>query len=516
MARANILDRAIGVVAPGIAARRVRQREVFDILTRGYDGAKIGRKNAGWRTAGTSADTEIAAAGPLLRDRMRDLVRNNPHAANAVAQLVASICGDGIVPRAKTGNARRNKKVNALFAEFVKQCDVDGRLDFYGLQSLAVREMIESGDGLVRRRRVKADAGLAVPLQLQVVETDLIDSHRVWGMGANGYAVQGIQFNSDGKRTHYWMFPTHPGNAWIEPKSSLSSSAIPASDIAHVYELQRTQVRGIPWGSPVVTSLRDLGTYEEAEIVRKKIESCTVGVLVGGDENDGVGIPLDGDQKPGVYDADGFMIEKFEPGMFAVARGGRDIKFNAPAATGSYDAYKRASLHTIAAGFRMPYALLSGDLSKVNYTSSKVGFETFRRLISSVQWHIVIPLLCQPIWDWFCEAAYLAGKIDTPKVDVEWTPPRFFSADPKKDTQAIVAEVRAGLKSPQRAIAETGYDPDEVLDEFAEWNAKLDKAGIVFDTDPRHVTQAGQAQIDPSDTETETNSNSKEATDVGG
>lgn len=35
-------------------------------------------------------------------------------------------------------------------------------------------------------------------------------------------------------------------------------------------------------------------------------------------------------------------------------------------------------LHTIAAGFRvLPYSLLSGNLSKVNYSSGKIGLETY-------------------------------------------------------------------------------------------------------------------------------------------
>ena len=512
MAKLNFIDRAIGYVAPGVAARRVRNRIALDFLARGYGGANHGRLNNSWRTPNSSADTEIAQAAPWLRDRMRDLVRNNPHAANAVAQLVSHIVGDGIVPRAKTGNARRDKKINKLFEKFSKECDAGGKLDFYGIQDLVVRGMIESGDGLVQRVMLGQNHKGAVPLKLKVIETDQIDSTRAWARREDGSAVQGIGFDRNGKRSHYWLFDEHPGNSHINSISATISRPVPAKDIAHAYELQRVSVRGVPWGSPVIASLYSLGTYEEAEIVRKKIESCLVGVLVGADDDDGIGVELDGgDRRPaGVYDADGFVVEKFEPGMFAVAKGGKDIKFNSPAATGSYEAYKKSNLHTIAAGFRIPYALLSGDLSQVNYSSTKVGMEAFKRLVSSVQWKIVIPMICQPIWEWFCEAAYLERLIDTPDIDVEWTPPRFVSADPKKDAEATVAEVRAGLKSPQRAIAETGYDPDEVIDDIEEWNAKLDAKGIVLDSDPRRTTKQGQAHPpDPSD------SNEREEPDDG-
>ncbi|WP_173953539.1 phage portal protein [Hyphomicrobium sulfonivorans] len=494
----NLIDRAIGVVAPGVALRRVRQRTALDAFARSYDGAGRGRKTNSWRARSTSADAELAASGRVLRDRMRELERNNPHAANAISQLVAHVIGDGIIPRAKTGNKRRDKKINDLFKQFVDNCDADGRLDFYGLQSLAFREMVVSGDGLIRRFNRKGKRG-AVPLKLKVVETDLIDDTRSWSLRNGTYAVNGIEFDKRGDRLAYWMFDEHPGSASLGVMTGFVSRPVDADNIVHIYEQQRTQVRGAPWGAPAMVALHNLGAYEEAEIVRKRIESCMVGILIGGDENDGVGIPLDGDQAPGVYDADGFQLEKFEPGMFAVARGGRDIKFNQPSPTGSYEAYKKASLHTIAAGFRMPYSLVSGDLSQVNYSSSKIGLEAFKRLVSSVQWQIVIPMLCQPIWDWFIDAAFLAGKIDTDYVPVEWNPPRFMSADPKKDVEATLSEVRSGLKSPQRAIAETGFDPDEVLEEFAEWNAKLDAKGVVLDSDPRRMTKIGQAQAEPKD-----------------
>src|SRR5690606_21625848 len=77
----NWFDRAIASVAPRTAARRVLARQAFETLARGYEGAARGRRTDGWRAPGSSADTEIGMAGALLRDRMRDLVRNNPHAA---------------------------------------------------------------------------------------------------------------------------------------------------------------------------------------------------------------------------------------------------------------------------------------------------------------------------------------------------------------------------------------------------------------------------------------------------
>ena len=138
---ANWFDHAIASVAPRTAARRVLARQAFETLTRGYDGAAKGRRTEGWRAPGTSADTEVGVAGALLRDRMRDLVRNNPHAAKAVAVLVNNIIGAGIMPRAASGDDKLDRKVDALFERWTADCDADGQLELaaeaYGQLMLA-------------------------------------------------------------------------------------------------------------------------------------------------------------------------------------------------------------------------------------------------------------------------------------------------------------------------------------------------------------------------------------------
>jgi hypothetical protein len=140
------------------------------------------------------------------------LVRNNPHAAKAVAVLVNNIIGAGIMPRAASGDDKLDRKVDALFERWTAECDADGQLDFYGLQTLICREMVEAGEVLVRRRLRRASDGFAVPLQLQVLEADFLDATRSSDVGA-GRIVQGIEFDPVGKRRAYWLHPEHPGDA---------------------------------------------------------------------------------------------------------------------------------------------------------------------------------------------------------------------------------------------------------------------------------------------------------------
>ncbi len=479
-------DRAIASLAPRTAARRMLARQAFATLARGYDGAAKGRRTEGWRATGSSADTEIGVAGALLRDRMRDLMRNSPHAAKAVAVLVNNIVGSGIMPRAASSDEALDRKVDALFERWSAECDADGQLDFYGLQTLICREMVEAGEVLVRRRPCRASDGLPVPLQLQVLEADFLDATKSGTLGG-GRLVQGIEFDAVGKRRAYWLYSEHPGDAWGALRGGLDSRPVPANEIAHVYEKSRTQARGVPWGAPVIRSLRDLDDYEVAELVRKKTEACVTAIVFGDDEaQQGIA--------PAVIDADGNRVEQFEPGLIAYARGGKDIRFNQPAATGGYGEYKRASLHTIAAGFRIPYELLIGDLSQVNYSSIRAGLVEFRRHVDAVQWQLFIPMLCTLVWRWFTEGAWAAGQIPVPQVAVEWSPPRFEAVDPYKDAMADLLAIRSGTMSLAQAISRQGYSPDAVLAEIAATNARLDELGLVLDSDPRRVTKTGAVQ----------------------
>jgi len=303
------------------------------LLARAYDGAAVGRRTDGWRSSSNSADGEIASGASRLRDRMRDLTRNNPHAAKAVAVLVNNIVGAGTRPRAATGTDALDNRINELWEAWAARSDADGLADFHGLTTLAVREMIEGGDVFLRRRVRRTEDKLPVPLQLQLLEADHLDDTKIGALPDGGRPrksgapdfldsmsqsrqqptlMHGIEYDAIGRRRAYWLFPDHPGDTSVPLSRSLTSARVPADGIAHLFERQRVQSRGVPWGAPAMRAMRDLDDWTNAELVRKKTEACLVGVVLGADEADqGVA--------PTVVDAEGKTIEQFEPGLIAYA-----------------------------------------------------------------------------------------------------------------------------------------------------------------------------------------------------
>jgi capsid protein len=166
----NLLDKAIGVVAPRVALQRVRSRVALELTTGylerhaqrfRYDGATAGRRAHGWYAASTDANVELMGSLIWLRNRSRDLIRNNPYAARAVEELAGNVVGTGIVPKAKTGNTAIDKIIDAEWPFFADGCDTPQRLDFYGMQTLTVRTMAEAAKPLCGSGRAPRTPGCA-------------------------------------------------------------------------------------------------------------------------------------------------------------------------------------------------------------------------------------------------------------------------------------------------------------------------------------------------------------------
>ena len=87
----NALDKAIGYFSPERAYRRAQFRRATQTFA--YDGAKTGRRAEGWIASGGDANTEVGASLINLRDRSRDLLRNNPYASKAITELVGNEIG---------------------------------------------------------------------------------------------------------------------------------------------------------------------------------------------------------------------------------------------------------------------------------------------------------------------------------------------------------------------------------------------------------------------------------------
>lgn len=256
--------------------------------------------------------------------------------------------------------------------------------------------------------------------------------------------------------------------------NGLVSDRVPADDVIHVFRLDRIgQADGVPWSAPAIIRLKDLDEYEDAELIRQKIASCFVGFV------HDIEAP---DTDPSTQDK--LDIDRVEPGLLETLPPGKTVTFGSPPPAQNYGPHTQQTLRSIAAGWGITYESLTGDYSQVNFSSGRMGGLEMAKNTRQGQNHMMIPLMCKGVWRWFNEAAIISG-IAKNMIPATWTPPARDMIDPVKETEAIKAQVRCGLKSLSEAISERGSDPTVVMQQIADDNKELDRLRLKVDVDPR-------------------------------
>jgi lambda family phage portal protein len=498
----NAIDRLISYVDPVAGARRIAARRALDLHARAYDAARRDPRTLSWQAAGSSANAEISTSEEVVRNRCRSLVRDNGYARQIVQTVADHVVGTGIVGAPMGVRGRNLTRIADGWAAWVDACDFDGDHDLNGLMWSAVNGMEESGAALIRFHRMPFDATTGIaPLRLQLLEPDFIDVMKYGTTESGGFIDRGIEYDALGRKVAFWLYRHHPGDTARFRNWTLVSDRIPADEIVYLYDkLRPGQDRGMPLMAPAVMTLRDLDGYFQAELTRKRIESCLAGFITT-DEADGLPISTEDNRaKDGL--TFGKLVDRFEPGMLMRLRHGEDIKIATPANSQGVAEFAQIYLREAAAGSGVMYEHATGDFSNVNYSSWRAGHHGFRRRMERKQWHVAVHKMCRPIIARYRQAALAAGLLPVQNFDWRWTPPGFISVDPYKDAQADLANLRMGKVTLSQLVEERGNDYASFLAQYAADLAAADAAlgGAMFDGDPRKVIQAkgtAQAETDP-------------------
>ena len=466
------------------AAMRVSplRRAILHAARLAYDGASRAQRLAHWSTSSSGPRAEIAAGGATLRARSHELCRNNTHIAKARQEWVTHIVGAGIVPRADTGDAALDERIDALWEAWGRECYPSSALGIYGLQRLAASAWWESGEVLLRRRLRRTEDGLTVPLQVELLEPDYLDESRDGTTQSGRRVVGGIEFDALGRRVAYWLYPEHPGESWVFTSGSGESKRIKARDIAHLYEETRPgQVRGVPYIHPSMLRAWELDGYQDAETMRARLQATLVATVHG---DRGLAAPIDEDGNPvgAITDASGALVEDLSPGSIIYAPDGTEIDIHQPTQVPGYKDFAEASVRAIAAGIGMPYELVSGDLSGVNYSSIRYGSRGWESRVSALQQTVFIPLALQPIREWWLDLAELSGQIpilpDGRQRRCQWSIPERQPVDAYKEAGADERRIANGTHSRIELIRARGREWQQVLSEEQRYMEERRRLGL--------------------------------------
>jgi lambda family phage portal protein len=466
-----------------------------------HEAAGQGRRSLAWMPGNPGAVAALLATSTELRIKSRDLVRRNAWAQSGIEAFVANAVGTGIKPQSLASDERFKTQVQALWRDWVEEADAAGQTDFYGLQALACRAMLEGGECLIRLRPRRPEDGLVVPLQLQLLEAEHLPINLNTELPSGNVVRAGIEFDALGRRVAYHLYKSHPEDGRLAPMSGqggMDTVRIDAKEILHLYRVLRPgQIRGEPWLSRALVKLNELDQYDDAELVRKKTAAMFAGFVTRQNPEDNL-------MGEGLADANGIALAGLEPGTLQILEPGEDIKFSDPADVGgSYSEFLRNQFRAVAAAIGVTYEQLTGDLTGVNYSSIRAGMLEFRRRCEMVQHGVLVHQLCRPVWAAWMKQAVIAGALDAPGfarggparrrqyLQAKWIPQGWQWVDPEKEFKAMLLAIRAGLMSRSEAISAFGYDAEDVDREIAADNQRADGLGLVFDSDPRRTAKDG-------------------------
>jgi lambda family phage portal protein len=394
------------------------------------------------------------------------LVATNPWAASALDVYVSNCVGTGPIPRPKHPDKAKRKQIIALFDRWSKVCTPNRKLDFYGACAAAVRAERADGESFTRLRRRRPDDGLPVALQLQLFEADLCPLDYEDLMATPGVTQFGITFDGIRQPVFYHLYKVHPQSreSGIE---GLETHPVPANEIVHMFEVRRAgQERGYPWMTPAMLPLYDIKQLVDASLMRQKISNL-LSVWISRGQGSG-GLTSLANETPAETGAEGRYETTFGPGTVNYTSGETPTFLNPPDAGQNFRDFLNSMLRSVARALGLTYEQLTGDLTGVNFASSRAGVVEMRRLMEQRQYFLMIHQFCRPVWDAWIRIALIDGNLwkgaaaewaEHPEwFECDWMPPAWPYVDPVKDLQATLPVSRSAPRAattPKRSTSKT-------------------------------------------------------------
>jgi lambda family phage portal protein len=504
--RPNLLDRAIGYVAPEAAVRRLQARADiarYGAMVGGYQGGKRDRRaTREFRPTDGTADDAILPELDDLRARSMDLGRNMPIATSALATIPTNVVGAGLQcqPRIdRTYLGLSDEIADAWEADaarywkhFTKRCHFNGTLSMGAMQYMLLHSVLDAGDVFVLLAD-KVRPGDLFGLKLQVVEALRVTNPN---LNADRWDLSGgIERDGDGLpiAAHVCNRDPHFGGTLNAPERKWQRVQYYGGQtgrrvVLHLFEqLRDGQSRGVPILAPVIEYLKQLSNLTEAELMATVVNSCFAMVVK---TEDGNGTPLEGAQPSTGLTR---MDLAFEPGMVieGLAPNESVESFTPGRPMAGFDGFFSAIVQQIAVALGLSIEVLMRHFTS-SYSASRAALlETWKFLKKRRQWFA--EALCQPVYEEVIAEAVERGYLAAPGWDdpltreawlgADWVGPSAGQLDPTKEVEASERRIALGASTYSAETAElTGGDWERNYRQLVKETKMRRAAG--FDAEP--------------------------------
>lgn len=531
----TLLDRVIGAFDPERGLKRLRARTMLALAGGPGGGYKGGRRDRRamklWRPDGGSADADVLPDLPDLRARTRDLERNAPLAAGAIATTVTNVAADGLCLQASIDHEALG--ITAERAdEMEREQEREWRLfcrtaDFTRVQHLdemaplALRATLQSGDCFVVRRYRK-DAGDIYGTKIMLLEADRCSNEN--RAADSDDLVAGVKFNPDGAPIAYQFSDRHPGAL---RQQQLTWKTIPARTdkglraVVHLYDRVRPELsRGVPYLAPVVEHFKQLSDYADAELSAAVVSALFTG-FVKSDADDSEN-PIVGETSEQIDDNE----LKLGTGALVSLNPGESIEFANPMRPNEkFDPFVQAFCRQIGVALELPYEILIKHFT-ASYSASRAALEMAWQFFRKKRGWLARNFYAE-VYGWMMDEAVASGRLDRPGyfedpvlrlayLGADWIGPQRASLMPKQESDADKQDVAEGFKTIEQVCMErTGGEFEQKHKQREKEKRLRVEAGLEAAAGAAPGAPQAAAAQDPADPEADAEDNGSDNADAG-
>lgn len=416
---------------------------------RRFDGAQP-LDNEAWIVQDTNINTDIQNSLLTLRARSNYLAKNSPWGERVVAAFKNNVVGTGIEPQITTGSKNLDKSIEDKLKEDMQTLDITGTQHFFDLQGLCVENMVTDGESFSRWVIEKGQ------LKQQFLETHQIDSLAFTNKKSGNTINMGVEVNKTGRPIGYHI--NDLDFDFFSVNSGHDSKFIPYSDMLHIFiKKKSSQLRGIPWFSPVLVKFRHLDKAFDAELIAMRVAAC-FSVLLQLEDSES-------DEEN--EDASDFYqrVQHLVPGLISkIGKNENATIVDPKRPNANFIAFTEGMLRAIAAGFGIAYETISRDFTKANFGNIRASLIDERKYYRILQ-RFIIRNYCNPTVKEIINFGRLTGRYPRANIKIDWQANGFEWVDPLKDTKAAIDEANNNLNTKKAIVMAKGRNWEDIIEQ---------------------------------------------------
>jgi lambda family phage portal protein len=380
-----------------------------------------------------------------------------------------------------------NREVEEKFSEWAQpeNCSASGKYSWVDAQAYAIGTMARDGEFLCRF--IEADNPFG--FSLKFYDTAYLDETYNEVLPNGNRVLMSVEVDRyDRPLAYYFTTPRHELYPAGYGRVTMERVRVPASEVIHGFLPfdDDGQIRGVPWAHAAMWELRQLGQFQEAELINAHWSACKMGFYVPPANDEGAGVP----DTPEEEAARPPLAGAPEPGLLQELPPGYEFQtFDPQHPNNNFDPFTSSVLRGAAAGLDVSYFALANDLKAVNYSSARVGLLDDRDAYRTIQ-NFLTAHFCRRVYRAWLKRAILTGALvgvlpsDYDRLkNPDFQPRGWAWVDPLKDIAAAVMAINNGLTTRSQVIAEGGGDFEDVAKRLSEEQELLVKLKVLLKGD---------------------------------